>query len=108
MAGLQYNYFFPTDFYYPRPQSVPVNDAGCVTAVSIQTQKKEISSDDLEWPRSLGFRVHQDKNNIQTRKTGVSMLQNQGTAYVEDKGKLVKYSPNPLSWFTLIPEELSD
>ncbi|XWS65372.1 hypothetical protein CRYUN_Cryun05aG0107000 [Craigia yunnanensis] len=106
MAGLQYN-FFPTDFYYPRPQSVPFNDAGRVAAVTIQTQKKEVSDDDLEWPRSLGFRVHQGKN-IQAGKTGISMLQNQGTAYVKDQGKLVKHSPNALSWFTLIPEELSD
>ncbi|EOY09088.1 hypothetical protein QQP08_016027 [Theobroma cacao] len=105
MAGLQYN-FFPTDFYYPRPQSVPA-DAGRVAAVTIQTQKKEVG-DDLEWPRSLGFRVQQG-NKIQGSKAGVSMRiqdQNEGTAYIQDQGKLVTNLPKQHSWFILIPEEL--
>ncbi|XVE61069.1 hypothetical protein DITRI_Ditri06bG0010200 [Diplodiscus trichospermus] len=110
MAGLQYN-FFPTDFYYPRPQTIPV-DADRVAAVSIQRQKKEVGGGELEWPRSLGFRVRQEKN-VHGSKGGVPMHQNQGIARIEDQGKLVKYSPspNPLCWFTLIPEaadELSD
>ncbi|XVE95847.1 hypothetical protein REPUB_Repub02eG0169300 [Reevesia pubescens] len=110
MAGLQYN-FFPTDFYYPRPQSVPANVAARVAGVTVQTQKKEVSSDDLEWPKSIGFKVHQANNTQGSKAAGVSMHisdQNQDTAYVKDQGKHVKYSPNPLSWLTLISEELSD
>ncbi|TYH89143.1 hypothetical protein ES332_D01G238300v1 [Gossypium tomentosum] len=105
MAGLQYN-FFPTDFYYPRPQSLP-DHAARVAAVAIHTPKKEvsISSNDLEWPRSVGFRVHQPKN---TEPAALSMHQHQPTAFVEDQSKLVKYYPNPLSCFTFIPQHLSN
>ncbi|OMO86177.1 hypothetical protein COLO4_21281 [Corchorus olitorius] len=110
MAGLQYN-FFPTDFYYPRLQStVPAADTGRAAAVIIKTKtpNKEVG-DELEWPKSLGFRVRQAGSSKQ--QGGVSMSiqhQNQGKAYVENQGKLVNYSSNQVSWFTLIPEELSD
>ncbi|KAK8371071.1 hypothetical protein V6Z12_A01G219700 [Gossypium hirsutum] len=101
----EYN-FFPTDFYYPRPQSLP-DHAIRVAAVTIQTPKKEVSlsSNDLEWPKSVGFRVHQPKN---TEPAVLSMHQHQPTAYVEDQSKLVKYYPNPLSWFTFIAQHLSN
>ncbi|KDP26213.1 hypothetical protein JCGZ_22459 [Jatropha curcas] len=45
MAGLQQYYFFPTDFYYPRPQSVHV-DTAQKAALPLQIQKQDISSDD--------------------------------------------------------------
>ncbi|KAJ4845295.1 hypothetical protein Tsubulata_015114 [Turnera subulata] len=53
MAGLQY-YFFPTDFYYPRPlpqQSFNKDDDSTVEGVhqQVQTQKVDIiKADDID------------------------------------------------------------
>ncbi|KAG6769137.1 hypothetical protein POTOM_024753 [Populus tomentosa] len=45
MAGLQYN-FFPTDFFYPRPQTVKVDTAAAATqksaALPLQIQEREV------------------------------------------------------------------
>ncbi|GLT40804.1 hypothetical protein SLA2020_149100 [Shorea laevis] len=50
MAGLQY-YFFPTDFYYPRAESVPSEGTRKPTVVSFPTSKKtEAAADDIQKP----------------------------------------------------------
>ncbi|GMJ02339.1 hypothetical protein HRI_003903100 [Hibiscus trionum] len=110
MAGLlQYN-FFPTDFYYPTPpQSLP--DAARATAVTIQAPNREIGSsssdiNDLEWPRSLGFRVHRPRNTESARLSS-SFHQRQQQRHVEDQTKPVKYYPNPISWLDMSPEHPS-
>ncbi|KAK9290798.1 hypothetical protein L1049_008976 [Liquidambar formosana] len=46
MAGLQY-YFFPTDFLYPRPQSVNGNSSN-KPVLPIQTQKRDGSDKVLQ------------------------------------------------------------
>ncbi|KAL4311615.1 hypothetical protein GQ457_01G013530 [Hibiscus cannabinus] len=106
MAGLQYN-FFPTDFYFSSPQSLP--DAARVAAVTIQAPKRDLGStsagdiNDLEWPRGLGFRVHRPKNTDPAR-LHTSFRQQQ--LHVEDQTKPVKHYPNPLCWLDLSPEHL--
>ncbi|KAJ7976696.1 hypothetical protein O6P43_006445 [Quillaja saponaria] len=42
MAGLQYN-FFPTDFFYPRPNTSSLDAAAQRAIFPLQTQKKEIT-----------------------------------------------------------------
>ncbi|OAY40278.1 hypothetical protein MANES_09G009700v8 [Manihot esculenta] len=54
MAGLQQYYFFPTDFFYPRPQSSVHADTAQKSAVSLQIQKPDISKD-LKNPTSLSL-----------------------------------------------------
>ncbi|KAK8649256.1 hypothetical protein V6N13_129989 [Hibiscus sabdariffa] len=104
MAGLQYN-FFPTDFYYPRPPRV-------ATAVTtIQTPKKEETTtsnnniNDLEWPRSLGFKVHQPQNTNPARLS--CSLHPQQHHQIEDQSKYYP-NPNPLSLCSFVSEELPD
>ncbi|KDP26212.1 hypothetical protein JCGZ_22458 [Jatropha curcas] len=53
MAGLQQYYFFPTDFFYPRPQSVSV-DAAQKAGLPLQIQKRDVS-DDVKRPTNLSL-----------------------------------------------------
>ncbi|KAJ9181038.1 hypothetical protein P3X46_009213 [Hevea brasiliensis] len=60
MAGLQQYYFFPTDYFYPRPQSVRV-DTAQKSALPLQIQKRDIS-DDLKHPTSLSLVLYTNKH----------------------------------------------
>ena len=51
MAGLQY-YFFPTDFLYPRPQSVR-SDTQQNPPLPLQIQKRDAGDDHNPFPTSL-------------------------------------------------------
>ncbi|KAL4273405.1 hypothetical protein GQ457_13G011160 [Hibiscus cannabinus] len=113
MAGLQYN-FFPTDFYYPRPQSLPDAPRVATAVTPIQTPKKEETTttscchnniNDLEWPRSLGFKVHQPQNTNPARLS--CSLHPQQHHQVEDQTKYYP-NPNPLSLCSFVSEELPD
>ncbi|KAK8705348.1 hypothetical protein V6N13_048952 [Hibiscus sabdariffa] len=117
MAGLQYN-FFPTDFYYPRPQSLPDAPRVATAITTIQTPKKKETTttsnnnnniNDLEWPRSLGFKVHQPQNTNPARLS-CSLHPQQLHHQVEDQTEYVKYypNPNPLLLCSFDSEELPD
>lgn len=93
MAGLQYN-FFPTDFFYPRPQTVKVDTAATTTqksaALPLQIQEREVMiTDDLKpkhHPASLVLH-----NNKHGHKIGTPM--NKRTAWFS---KLFReFSANP-------------
>ncbi|KAG5242591.1 hypothetical protein OIU76_010492 [Salix suchowensis] len=69
MAGLQYN-FFPTDFYYPRPQAVKVDTAIPTqksSALPLQIQKREVAitdDDKLHHPTGLVIQNNRRGNQI--------------------------------------------
>ncbi|KAF9679581.1 hypothetical protein SADUNF_Sadunf06G0029700 [Salix dunnii] len=70
MAGLQYN-FFPTDFYYPRPQAVKVDTAITTqksSALPLQIQKRDvtITDDDKHHPTGLVIQNNKRGNEIGT------------------------------------------
>lgn len=58
MAGLQY-YFFPTDYLYPRQQSVR-SDTQQNAALPLQIQKRDGGDDHKQFPTSLV--LHNNKN----------------------------------------------
>ncbi|KAG2683562.1 hypothetical protein I3760_10G036200 [Carya illinoinensis] len=89
MAGLQYN-FFPTDFFYPRPQSAPL-DATRKAVLPIQEQK-DVTTNDSEGPKTL---VQKNLVKFQT------LVQKQ-----HDHGQSLHLLPNqPLSKLQWTPQE---
>lgn len=92
MAGLQYN-FFPTDFFYPRTESVPsdVTRKAAAAAVAFPNPKTESSAAD-------------DKPTTAANKGTVSMRRGDGR---KDQQKGVKISKNSVSWTVLNPGDFS-
>ncbi|OAY43264.1 uncharacterized protein LOC110621673 [Manihot esculenta] len=74
MAGLQQYYFFPTDFFYPRPQSVRV-DTAQKSALPLQIQKRDIS-DDLKHPTSLSLVLSANNN---ANKAAAAIIKSRST-----------------------------
>lgn len=70
MAGLQY-YFFPTDFFYPKPQSVIQESSSSLQQAvppGIQTQspKQDLKMNDAKKTNSLTVRQTRNANLIKT------------------------------------------
>ncbi|GMY19091.1 hypothetical protein FCV25MIE_14330 [Fagus crenata] len=95
MAGLQYN-FFPTDFFYPRPQPVALDATHGQASLPLQIHKRNVVNDLEEQPKG---------NNIRDNKLIKAPLHMQGRINDQDHGKHLKLSPNPLSWLSWIPKE---
>jgi hypothetical protein len=63
MAGLQY-YFFPTDFFYPRPPSA-ANESVSSPVQRIQPQKGDAEDRDMEQHKAMMVRYkHDDQSNL--------------------------------------------
>ena len=96
MAGLQYN-FFPTDFFYPRPQVAALDATRSQAALPLQIHKRNVANDLDEQPKG---------NNIRDKKLIIKAPPHmQGRINDQDHGKHLKLSPNPLSWLLWIPKE---
>jgi hypothetical protein len=71
MAGLQY-YFFPTDFYYPKPQSIITQESSnnlqqaVVRGDRIENRKHALPTDDVERANTLAIRQIRKANLIKT------------------------------------------
>ncbi|GLT75272.1 hypothetical protein SLA2020_470080 [Shorea laevis] len=91
MAGLQYN-FFPTDFFYPRTESVPSDvTRKAAAAVAFPAPKTESAAAD-------------DKPMTAANKGAVSMRRGEGR---KDQQKGVKISKNSVPWTVLNQEDFS-
>ena len=55
MAGLQYN-FFPTDFFYPRPQPVALDATRSQASLPLQIHKRNVVNDLEEQPKGNNIR----------------------------------------------------
>ncbi|KAJ6921760.1 hypothetical protein NC652_015639 [Populus alba x Populus x berolinensis] len=62
MAGLQY-YFFPTDFFYPRPPSA-AKETVSSTVQRIQPQKGDAEDRDMEQHKAMMVRYKLDQSNL--------------------------------------------
>ncbi|OAY43263.1 hypothetical protein MANES_08G055300v8 [Manihot esculenta] len=74
MAGLQQYYFFPTDFFYPRPQSVRV-DTAQKSGLPLQIQKRD-TSDDRQHSTSLSLVL---STNNHTNKASAAINKSRST-----------------------------
>ncbi|KAJ0042693.1 hypothetical protein Pint_18214 [Pistacia integerrima] len=64
MTGLQY-YFFPTDFFYPRPPMVNGDHNTKNPILSFETPKKDNEDDNIQKPtKAIVIRHHMPKNKL--------------------------------------------
>ncbi|KAJ0091753.1 hypothetical protein Patl1_13599 [Pistacia atlantica] len=94
MAGLQY-YFFPTDFFHPRPPLVNGDHNTKNPILSFETPQKDNEDDNIQKPtKATVIRHHMPKNKL-----------HQPSCIVKDEMNSTKLNHNIANYWISLPKD---